>query len=245
VFSGTVTELVDRLTTALEALERRFMTGEPPGAPSYPWLTLPFAYLAGAVHERAKDTEQRTFWHAGGSASQYYLNDQRIQAELSALRDHLAHGGFLPEDAQLIVVPTFCCQLVATRESSRGQLEELIATWAAYVRRHERSLAPLLARLGTTTDAFGVAADHADLLPAAVAAVILEALARFNAADRNALPVAHVIGRRHPNYNKYGVAQSSLAGARLIPPDGLGAMTWAQAELLVKTLAHLTLDRRG
>jgi hypothetical protein len=143
------------------------------------------------------------------------------------------------------MIPTFCCQLVSTSPSSVGLLENLLETWREHLRRCERSLAPLLARLSTTSDAFDVAAEHNRSLSEVVARELREAMRRFNAEDRNQLPVAHVVGRRHPNYNKYGVAQHNLRGCPILRPTGLDALTWAQAELLVKALAHLTLETRG
>jgi hypothetical protein len=245
VFEGTVEQLITGTIGAFEALTRRFIQGHRLPPLSYPWVTLPFAYLSAAVHEYAVDSTQCTFWHAAGSASQYYLNEEPIQQAFVALRNHLARGGFLPLGAQLRMIPTFCCQLVATSQNSLALLEDLCETWRDYLRRHQRSLASLLARLATTTDPFGVAEEHARVLPEGDARKLREAMDRFNAEDRNKLPVAHVIGRRHPNYNKYGLAQHNLRGCSIFHASSFHLLTWAETELLVKTLAHLSLERRG
>jgi hypothetical protein len=70
-------------------------------------------------------------------------------------------------------------------------------------------------------------------------------LAAFNAVDAHHLPVAYAPGSDHPHHNKYGVSQHNLLGRPVLFPSGFLAMRWGEAELLVKTLARLTLDERG
>ena len=245
VFAGTIEDLVSQLTISLAAIRERLRHAQPLPAVSYPWISLPFAYLATAVHEYAADRTQRVFWHAAGSVSQYYVNSSAFATAFTAVRDALADGGFLPRGGRLLMVPTFCCQLIATTTGSLEYLEQLIDVWRGYLRRRRSDVTPLLEQLQTTERPFEVAAEHERALSAADARMLRQAMDEFNEADPNQLPVAHIAGRHHPNYNKYGVSQQSLRGSRFAAAPGFEALTWAEGELLVKTLAHLTLDRRG
>jgi len=59
------------------------------------------------------------------------------------------------------------------------------------------------------------------------------------------LPIANLAHRPHPTYNKYGIAQQNLLAETPLFPPALLAMTWREAELLVKTLAQVVIDRQG
>lgn len=55
--------------------------------------------------------------------------------------------------------------------------------------------------------------------------------------------MAHAADLGHPTYNEYGLAQHNLLGTRPLYPEGFRELRWGEAELLVKALAHLALDR--
>jgi hypothetical protein len=168
-----------------------------------------------------------------------------MQSAFDVLIRRLARSGFLPEDARLQMIPTFCCQLFSTTAAAVEPLAALLDIWQRYLSGHRASIVPFLDGLGTTTDAFALGDEHCRRLPRDTGNQLREALDRFNGQDRNTLPIAHVVGRRHPNYNKYGLAQHHLLGCAFHFPPAFATMTWAEAELLIKTLAHLTLDRRA
>ena len=75
--------------------------------------------------------------------------------------------------------------------------------------------------------------------------VVARRVEEFNAIDPHQLPIANVANHGHPTYNKYGIAQRNLMGEKLLFPRGLPAMAWVEAELLVKTLAQILIDRQG
>lgn len=246
VFRGTVQELTEALFQGLAAVADRLATAAPLPSVNYPWFTLPFAYLANCLQEHVVDAQQRVFWHAGGSASQYYINEETMQASFDALFHSLGSHGFLPEHSTLRMIPTFCCQLFATTDAGAESLSDMLTIWQEYLARYRCSVVPYLEGLGGTTDPFGLVDAYAKQLPRETSDHLLEQARRFNRGDVNQVPVAHVVGKRHANYNKYGVAQHRLLAVHEFRiPSALRDLTWSEAELLVKTLAHLTLDERG
>jgi hypothetical protein len=216
-FRGTLDDLLEALFSGVAAVDGRLRTGRRFTSLAYPWISTCFNLVMNAVKESARDADQRVFWHAVAATNHLYAHQAWFQEELALLFDALARGGFLPQDAELRLIPTYACQLFATTEESRAELERLVAFWRDHLRR---------------------AAEPAFLRELAAR------LAAFNELDPNRLPVAYEVGSNHPAYNKYGIAQRSLLGRSLLFPAGFSDLRWGEAELLVKTLGRLTMEDR-
>lgn len=238
-FEGPVDDLIDAFVSGIEAVAARLVHGSRYTGLGYPWITLPFAYAVNAVFEAAADPAARTFWHAAGSASQYYVNEPAFQQRAARLFDILEAGGFLPRGSQLRMIPTFSFQLFALTDDGAMALDDLLAAWRTHLRTHRAAAEGALAALATTTDPHPLAAAYADSLDHREARRLLDAVGHINSVDRNTLPVAHGPGQPLPRFTAYGLSQESMTGCRPLFPETFGALTTAEAELLVNVLAHL------
>ncbi|HKH47514.1 MAG TPA: hypothetical protein VKM72_22885 [Thermoanaerobaculia bacterium] len=216
IFQGSIDALIDSLFAGLGEVSHRLVDGSRMGVLGYPWLTVVFNIVLNAVKEHAVDPAQRVFWHASGAMNHLYANQDWFQRDFAQVVDTLGQEGSLPSGAELRMIPTLACQLFATCPASLGSLEALIACWREGLRDLDPPFLAELARL----------------------------LADFNAIDPNRLPIAYLADARHPSYNKYGISQRSLRSVRPLFPAGLSDLTWGEAELLVRTLARLAIDRR-
>jgi glycyl-tRNA synthetase alpha subunit len=82
-------------------------------------------------------------------------------------------------------------------------------------------------------------------LDSSVTADLVRHVDAFNALDPHQLPIANVANCDHPTYNKYGMSQRRLLETGPLFPERFLAMPWGEAELLVKVLAELLVDRQG
>ncbi|MCB1055587.1 MAG: hypothetical protein KDD11_08760 [Acidobacteria bacterium] len=245
VFEGGAEELVAAFFDGMEKVSRRVRSAAPLGIISYPWFENYFNFLTYAATEARADPTQRVFYHAGGSSSQYYINHEPVQRGFRELTELLEAWGYLPPGSRVCVIPTFCCQLFATAPDALPQLEGLIEVWRDWLDRHRSVAARHVARLGETTEPFTVGEAVAQDLGASHAAEIRRRVERFNASDRNRLPIAHAADVGHPTYNKFGVAQHHLLGVEPRFPESFRQLTWGEAELLIKALGHLFIDRES
>jgi hypothetical protein len=241
-FAGPATDLAARLLDAARQIAERLRSGTGIGAVDYPWFTLELAYFFQAVIEHSQSPRQTIFWHAGGSSSQYYINAPAIRARLRQVRDVLGEQGLLPTEAVITVIPTFCCQLFATAPAGLSVLDGLIADWLDCLARHRDRLAPSLRRLQVAIHPAPVAMRALRSLEPVFVTRLHDAMAAFNAAEINLLPVAHCANLDHPSYNKFGTAQSAFLGKQLRFPCAFHDLRWGEAELLVKLMAAIVAD---
>lgn len=244
-FRGTLDDLLDALFSGLAAVAGRLRTGRRFISLGYPWITTCFNLLLNAVKEHDEDSGRRVFWHAVAATNHLYVGQAWFQKELAEVTEELARGGFLPVGAELRLIPTYSCQLFATSRESLAQLELLVALWRDSLRIHaEPARRILLALAGSAAPAVAVEAFVPELPPSLLRELAAR-LAAFNDLDPHRLPIAYVTGSGHPSYNKYGIPQGRLLGRPVLFPSGLLAMRWGEAELLVRTLARLTIDELG
>lgn len=240
-FAGHSTELAAKLLDAARQISERLHSGAHIGAVDYPWFTLELAYFFQAVIERSHSPTQTEFWHAGGSSSQYYINAPTMRVRLRQVRDLLSEHGLLPPQAVITIIPTFCCQLFACGDGL-GVLDSLIRDWRNYLIQHSSTLKCALARLQVAQHPAPSALRAFRRLEPAFIRRLAEAMAAFNDADINRLPVAHCANLAHPSYNKFGTAQSAFLGKRPRFPASFHALRWGEAELLVKLMAAVVAD---
>jgi hypothetical protein len=242
VFSGNAQDLKMQMFTALDAICKRLTEGTAVTDISYPWLTVSFSYMAAALKEYSMDPDQRHFWHAGGSSSQYYINDKDVKKNFRRLRDLLAAAGSIPQNATITMIPTYSCQLFATNPNSLVRLAEMIECWRRFLQGNEVTMQKHLRRLATVSHPFEAIEDAYPEVPKRTLETLLHLLARFNAEDLNVLPVAHAAYIGHATYNKFGVAQHQLLNVQPIFPINFANMKWVELELLTKILAHAKFD---
>lgn len=244
-FEGRPEELLERLFEGMRRVSRRLVTGSREEWVDYPWFALGFNYLTQLIKEQAADPAQRTFWHAGGSASAYYVNDESFRRDVEGLRAALVEIGALHPEASLRMVPILGAQLFATSPRSLEALEALLDAWEACARSRPEEVEAAVAGLGRTTTPVTVVEELCRGLSAGDLERLGRCVAEFNDAGVNHLPVAHASKVPGPTYTKYGVRQDRLLGVRPIFPERLGRMRWGEAELLVKVLARMLSDVPG
>src|SRR5262249_16085418 len=154
------------------------------------------------------DRTQGRFWHAGGSASQYYINSPDFRHRARAVRDIVVGADLLPPGACLTIIPTFCCELFATTAEGLAILEDIIREWRADLNKHREEFERALLDLRCTVDPFEVGRQAHAIIDREFLQSLDRAVSAFNVVDANRLPVAHVAYRRHSHYNKFGAAQS-------------------------------------
>jgi hypothetical protein len=226
----------------MRRISRRIVTGSHEEWGDYPWFALGFNYLSHMLKESALDPEQRTFWHAGGSASAYYVNDSGFRREVEGLRDALVEAHVLPPAATMKMIPTLGAQLFATCSRSLSALEALLDAWEACSRPRLEQVDAAVGALAATTAPVPVVEDFCQALSPEELERLRRCVADFNDAGVNHLPVAHASAAPCPTYTKYGVAQHRLMVVRPQFPARLMHMRWGEAELLVKVLARILSD---
>lgn len=244
-FEGRPEELLELLFEGMRRVSRRLVTGSREAWGDYPWFALGFNYLTQLLKEQAADPAQRTFWHAGGSASAYYVNDEGFRGQVEALREALVEIGALRSEATMRMVPILGAQLFATSPRSLDALESLLDAWEACAREHAEEVEATVAELGRTTAPVAVVEELCRRLSPGELERLGRCVDEFNDAGVNHLPVAHASKVPGPTYTKYGVAQDRLLGVRPIFPERLMRMRWGEAELLVKVLARMLGDVPG
>jgi hypothetical protein len=236
--AGNVAELIEAFAGGLRSVAARVCSGVRPERLSYPWPSLAFGYLWTAVKERRVDRSQDRFFHAGGSASQYYVNEQAISARLQAVKHELVRLGFLGEQDTIEVIPTHCCQLFATTPDSEAVLGALLEEWHGRLARRA-DLKDIAAALGETTEPVVVTQRFLESCEPETISWLAAQRATFNQLDQNRLPIAHVTRAPSSTYNKYGISQRTLAGNQIFFPEVFRTLRWFEAELLTKCLAEL------
>lgn len=243
VFAGDARALSDRLIDGAEQVRARLTRGTPVGKVAYPWFTTELAYAIQSVLEYRADPRQRRFWHAGGSSSQYYINELPVRASFARVRDVLAGADLLPAGYRLTMIPTYGCQLFATAAPARAVLDEIVRVWRAYLGARRPAFARRLLALHRSVRPFELGRRACELAEPAFLRALDALVDEFDALDRNVLPVAHAPYLGHPTYNKYGAAQHELLDATPQFAAEFRALRWEEAELLVKVLAHVRADR--
>jgi hypothetical protein len=245
MFRGPVEELLELFFSGLEGVAERLRTGDLRGCQHYPWIHGYAVYLLCAAEEWHLEPSQDRFCHGGGSSSQYYIHEPEVAGYVDGFRELLARLGYVPDDLRIRLIPTFGAQLFATRPDSLAVLEDLLAVWREILRRRGREAENALARLAVEPLPRPIAQQFCRSLAAAETADLVRRVEAFNARDVHHLPIANVAGCDHPSYNKYGMAQSRLLADAPRFPEGLLARPWSEAELLVKVLAELLVERYG
>jgi len=243
-FRGSIDAMLDNLFHGLQQVRGRLLEGRQLGEVAYPWFTNIVTLVVHALEAYQASPQQRVFWHATGSTNHLYVRQADFLHQAVLLVEALVEAGYLPAGFDLRLIPTYGSQLFAVHLEALPLLEGLLVRWREELRRQgRRSEEWLTALAGTTTPAKVVSAFANELSPEWVHE-FRQCLERFNAADLNHLPHAYLPNLHHPTYNKFGVSQHTLVGRTLHPPAQLHEMRWVEAELLVRFLAHLTLDRK-
>lgn len=242
VFSGTIDDLCDNFFSSIQSVHDRIRDGKLLERISYPWLDLKFSYLIAAIKEFFIDPEQKHFWHGGGSASQYYINDPQFVADMNVLSQQLINLGYLPRETNISLVPSFCCQLFATNKFSITVLEELFQIWIMYKKENPHLLNNAINLLSNISNPLHTIKETFKAVDVDILRKLKFLLFRFNELDANRLPIAHIVSYSHPSYNKYGIAQHNLLGKEILFPSEFYDLTWGEAELLTKILAEITIE---
>ncbi len=243
LFTGSLDGLIVLFTDGMKSIDSRLRTGVRTESLNYPWLSLCFNYIFHAINEFALDPTQRVFWHAGGSASSYYINDPKVRSEFNELRDILVSMGHLPLNVRLRFIPTFACQLFALSKNSLDIMDCLLATWGNIVTRYADVMRVAGEQLQGAPHPSAIVDRVLSALPRHQTNLLASFLSHFNAQSEHQLPIAHMVGQRqHPTYNKYGIAQRHLRGSLIEFPERIRSFTWGDIELLVKVLAMLAID---
>jgi len=245
MFRGSIDSLIELLFEQLGLVSERLRTGVPPAFRHYPWINGFATYLLRALKELLHDPTQEVFWHAGGSSSQFYIHEEEVSSYMAALQEPLVRLGYLPAGLQIRLIPTFSSQLFATREESLAVLESLLDFWRTLLDRQRETARHYLDLLASQPNPRPVVEEFCRTLEPAALAELGRRVEEFNAIDPHQLPIANVANHHHPTYNKYGIAQRELVGATLLFPRDLLSLRWVEAELLVKSLAQILIDRQG
>jgi hypothetical protein len=245
IFRGSIDDLIELFVQGLRGVVSRFETGGFPPFRHYPWIIGYSTYLLRALEERQNDPGQESFWHAGASASQFYIHEEGVASYLDDFRAELVQLGYLPPGFQIRLIPTFSAQLFATCEESLAVLASLLDFWRALLSRQAETARLYLDLLASRPDPRPVVEEFCRALGAPALAELARRVEEFNAIGPHQLPIANLTHPSHPTYNKYGIAQQNLLAETPLFPPALLAMTWREAELLVKTLAQVVIDRQG
>lgn len=245
MFRGPVSGLIELLFAGMAGVAERLASGRVPSFQHYPWINGSALYLLRAMREHDLDPRQESFWHAGGSTSPFYLHQDEVSGELAKLRDALAGLGYLPGALQIQLIPTLSAQLFATGPRSLAVLDCLLATWQELLRKQGAAALQVLERFAGGGNPRLLARELCATLGPAALAELRRRMEEFNELDAHRLPVAYAPGCDHPTYNKYGIAQRRLAAATPLFSARLRALRWGEAELLVKVLAEIAIERAG
>lgn len=244
-FRGTLDDLMETLFSGLSAVSGRLRTARRFTALGYPWITTCFNLVLNAVKEHGQDPGRKVFWHAVAATNHLYVGQDWFREDFAEVTGELARGGFLPAGAGLRLIPTYSCQLFATTDESLEELELLLALWRDHLRAHPDEARRILPALAGTTEPMTVVEAFVSELPPAFVRELRARLGVFNTIDAHRLPIAYLAGSDHPHHNKYGISQRTLLGRPVLFPSGFLDLRWVEGELLVKTLARLTLDEPG
>lgn len=242
VFTGTLNKLCDLFFSGVESVQCRISTGKKLEIIDYPWVTLNFSYLIAAIKEYELDSNQKNFWHAGGSASQYYINDTSFISTNNILFNILIKNNYLPHGANITLIPSFGCQLFATNMQSLEILESLLEVWKKYIRQNRNLVQSIVNSFSTATHPKPIVEFFFKEINLNVIEELKFLLEKFNKADINRLPVAHIAFYPHPSYNKYGVAQYNLLNKKIHFPKNFYNFNWGEIELFLKILAEIVID---
>ncbi len=245
MFRGSIESLIDLLFEHMHLVSKRLRTGTVQPFQHYPWINGFATYLLRALKEILHDHTQETFWHAGGSSSQFYIHEEEVCRYLAGLRDAFVRLGYLPVGLQIRLIPTFSSQLFATRNESLAVLESLLDLWRTLLARQRETARRYMDLLATQSNPRPVIEEFCSTLEPSAIAELARRVEQFNAIDPHQLPIANVANQSHPTYNKYGIAQRELVGVTPLFPQNLPVMAWVEAELLVKALAQILIDRQG
>jgi len=245
MFRGSIEALSELFFEQLGLVSERLLTGQRPTFQHYPWINGYSTYLLRALKEILHDPSLDACWHAGGSSSQFYIHEEEVSLYLAQLRDLLARLGYLPAGLKIRLIPTFSSQLFATREESLTVLESLVDFWRSALGRQSETAHLYLELLASQANPRPVVEEFCRAIDPAVLTELERRVEEFNAIDPHQLPIANVANHGHPTYNKYGIAQRELVGATLYFPRNLLELPWVEAELLVKTLAQILIDRQS
>jgi hypothetical protein len=203
---------------------------------------LHFSYVLASIKEFHLDNQQQKFWHAGGSASQYYTNDDNFNAKINKLIEQLVFYKYLPIETQIYLIPTFCCQLFATNQSSLMIIEELVQSWMIYKNKNPRLIGNAVQLLSEVAHPLCTIKESFKKINTEIIMVLKHLLSTFNEEDINKLPVAHISSYKHSSYNKYGMSQNDIIGKEFYFPPSLYELTWGEAELLIKILGEIVIN---
>ena len=245
VFSGSIDNLCNNFFDSMQNIHDRIINVKSLEVIDYPWLNIKFSYLISSIKEFFYDKKQKTFWHAGGSASSYYINNIDFSDDINNLIDHMVNYQYLPSKARINLIPSFCCQLFATNKNSLLILEKLIETWVAYKNRNPKYMEGVVNLLSKANSPLEIVKKSFQETPGHVIKSLENLILIFNKIDINKLPIAHISSYNHPFYNKYGIAQYKLIKEKIFFPLNLYDLSWGEAELLVKILAEITINSQG
>jgi hypothetical protein len=246
LFDGGLEPLLEAFFESMKAISNRLRKGTRIQPHGYPWITLCFGYLAHTLIEYRRSPDQRVFWHAGGSASSYYINSPNLSREFNELAELLQRLEYLPQQASLLFIPTYSSQLCALDDNGLAILESMLDLWSQICRRHQPEIQQAGMWLEQTTTPRPAIELVARSIDDSESRDLRAMLLRFNETSDHKLPIAHIAERPiHPTYNKYGIAQRNLYGRRIRFAANLAHLRWAEAELLTKILALYALEQQG
>jgi len=244
LFRGSTGVLIDRFFANARAISARLHTGVAPERLDYPWESNMLTYLLPAIEEYSLQPSRTNFWHAGGSASCYYIRAPQMEQAFNRLVSILTTVERLPVGANVTMIPTFVAQLFATNTASAAALDDVMEVWGRALSAYPAMVQGAVAEMCSGTDPSHVAREFAGGLTNVVRESLRRGIEAFNTLDVHNLPIAHIGNLRHPTYNKYGLPQECLIDRPIIFPSRLASSTWGEAELLCRVLAELVRDQR-
>jgi hypothetical protein len=242
LFAGSAAELLEGMRASLEEVDAHIAEGRPLGPVSYPWLSLPFAYLLTACVDHLRAGGADVAYHAGGLTSPYYMGAQDFISALERLADWLGAAGFLPRPFRFVLIPIGGCQLFSGDDQGREALGRLVACW--------RDALDSLADRTTVTSllthrahAYGPELAWANgLLDEGLLRRLTAEVRIFNSLQANRLPICYDAEARNGAFNKYGAGPDSLLEMQAVFPEDLSELTWLEAEWLCQVVATRVAD---
>lgn len=242
VFLGSIEKLIEQFFSNIKIVHDRIICAKHFQSVSYPWVTLKFSYLIPTIKEFTLDSVQKNYWHAGGSASQYYINNNIFVKEMNNLVSALIINKFLPTNVYINLIPSFCCQLFATNLVSLQILEDMISIWMSYKKTNKILFNNIISSLAATDHPLNTIKLAFKNLDNKVISQLKCLMLNFNVNDINKLPIAHITNYPSNSYNKYGIAQHNLLDKKILIPSNFKHLSWGEGELLIKILAETVIS---
>jgi len=242
MYNGFIDDLINRFFDCLENIKLHIVESQTLPRLSYPWVTLQLSYLIPCIRDYSLDNSLSEFQHAGGSASQYYVNESCFSIKMNKLVEKLIRYGYLPENFQLKVVPSFSCQLFATTAESSNILENMLSEWRSVLNQNMPMTKQMIYKLTEVTEPRSLVLGFKKEINRLSLTKLKTLLDKFNSISHHKLPIAHIPNINHNTYNKYGIKQNLISSCQIHFPENIMNFKWGELDILVKLLAEISIS---